>query len=742
MLFSGFSQNMYPEHLTLIGLAILMHVSPSTSCSPNIAGKTVLSKSVLSPCPRNITTLDISGQSLQTLEINAFEEFYALVSIDMYNNEIADLPVGLFDQPFKSSLTHINAANNKITALNNDLFKNNFNLIGVDLSYNEISFVDSNVFHEDLTKLKTVNIAHNNMTYFEPWPYVPNTYDRADGDRLQFDMSHNQISNFTNKMNWTYNLREPFNYRVELQFNNISQLSTEMFYQYRDVADQPSILTEFLAYELNATNNAFFCDCNLYDIARDLQSSLFLYFRVDEYRYRCGSPAHLAGVDYLHDITLDKLICNRTDNCPTNCTCQDLPYLSTLSINCTKTMLNKLPETIPSFSRNIKYVSLYLHGNMITSIPKTNYTGFIKNLTVSDNKITYIDGEVIKEMEHLEKLDISSNQLKYVPKEIQRLSFDDVKIDRNPFECDCDMIWMADWTKLSNDPEAKQITCSFKDETKVIADLTEDDLECTIDKFIIIFSVISGLVVSGIIAGIITAKRCPYETKVLVYKLFRIHPRDRYKVDFSEAMDYDAYLSYDGEDIQVRQWIKTVFMKKLEENGKKKYRFFCPQRDANGGEDYGNSLVTEMSKSKRVFILLSPGFFKDEWRIFEADQAEVEHNGCDDAHPRVVYIIWYDQNVDIKEKIQEEPWKSRLAKKKVFSPDEKFFWSKVRYELPVKPRYKNNRVDNSYTDIKEAAKTTSRGETNQKANQVQISTKCLSHNPKNSIIDLHFESLA
>jgi hypothetical protein len=308
--------------------------------------------------------------------------------------------------------------------------------------------------------------------------------------------------------------------------------------------------------------------------------------------------------------------------------------------------------------------------------------------------LNYIDGEAIKEMKNLERLDISRNYIKSVPKEIQKLSFDKVKIRGNPLECDCNMIWMADWISLSNGTVDASISCSSEGETKIIKDVTEKSLHCNVDNLIIIFGPVVGVLVVIVITVIISAKLCPYETKVLIYRFLRIHPRDRYVVDHEVTMEYDAYLSYDGDDIQVRQWIKTIFMKKLEEKGRRKYLFFCPQRDALAGEDYAHDLVEKMVRSRRVFILLSPGYFKDPMRLFESDRAEMEHNENDKSHPRVVYMTWNEENQEILKKLKEEPWKSRLIKKRIISPDERFFWSKIRYELPIKPRKKRNRVNN------------------------------------------------
>lgn len=657
----------------------------------------VLSKELLSNCPRNATSIDLSSNHFITVNSDAFEDFYSLTTIILTNNQITELPVGVLDKPFKSSLAHLHADKNKISLLNNGLFESNVNLKTINLAENTIDFIDTNVFHKQLTKLELVNISHNQLTYFEPWPYVPEIPQDDDID-LIFDCRYNLIEKFTNTINWTYDLVDPYEYEVYLQFNSLSNLTNDVLFQYRDHPADLSILTELISYRLNISNNPVICNCKVYDLVKDIHSSFFRYYQVDKYRYDCGSPSHLKGVDLMHDLDIDQLVCNTTSECPSKCTCQEQPYISTLVINCTNANLREIPKTIPELSSNIHYVSLYLDGNDITEITKRNYSNIIKNLTVANNYLNYIDGEAIKEMKDLESLDISGNYIKSVPKEIQKLSFDKVKIRGNPFECDCNIIWMADWISLSNGIIDASISCSWEGETKIIKDITEESLHCNVDNLIIIFGTGAGVLVVIIIAVFITAKRCPYETKVLIYRFLRIHPRDRYVVDHEITMEYDAYLSYDGDDIQVRQWIRTIFMRKLEENGRKKYSFFCPQRDALAGEDYSQDLVEKMVRSRRVFILLSPGYFKDPWRIFESDRAEMEHNENDKSHPRVVYIIWNEENQEILRKLKEEPWKSRLIKKRIISPDERFFWSKIRYELPIKPRKKSSRVNNCFVN--------------------------------------------
>ena len=104
---------------------------------------------------------------------------------------------------------------------------------------------------------------------------------------------------------------------------------------------------------------------------------------------------------------------------------------------------------------------LVLSGNNLGSLNKApDYLENISLLNLSSSHITYVDKAVITE--NLKNLDIRGNKLKTLPRTIANIN-DSSKlwISDNPFECNCDMIWMKDWLiDARNVMDKKNITCS------------------------------------------------------------------------------------------------------------------------------------------------------------------------------------------------------------------------------------------------------------------------------------------
>ena len=636
----------------------------------------------LSSCDKSVQHLILENLGIEEVSSNAFEDFYNLKYLSLANNNISVLSSVLLD--YKRALETFKINNNRLERIEEGTFKHLDRVRYIEIQVNNISYIAPEVFPKNLRLLHTVNASYNALTYMEPWAYLPETYPN-DNDDVTFDLKYNNIAEFRNSVNWTYDLIEPFEYDIQMSFNNITTQLTDIKTQYHPDF-QGNDLTEFLSFRINLTHNPFFCDCNLYPFAEQIQNQLFfLFYQTDEYRYLCSTPDALRGMDFLHEVPLDKFVCNVTEDCPVGCRCQEQPYHGHLLVDCslmggyTGTRMYRLPLKLPAPKQG--KISLHLDGHYITMLEPRDYLPQLVNLTLGWNKLTYLEPNALKNMSNLKYLDISHNRLSYLPKDMQYFTTEKVRIESNPFVCDCNMTWMDVWVSLYPSAAAYHVQCSEEDGDRYYIRDISSKLQCDYSLIITIVVVVVGVLIALIIVAVITAHRCPYETKVMLFRLFGVHPADKYRIDSEETRQFDIYLSHYEHDLQARQWVRSKFLRKLEENQKRKYKVFYSERDPIGGTGKYDELLTNMRQSRRIVFILTNEFFEDENNIWEADQAEIEHRSCDKSHGRVIYILW---NESIREKIKSEPWKSRIEGKRVLCPDEKLFWSKMRYELPIK----------------------------------------------------------
>ena len=137
--------------------------------------------------------------------------------------------------------------------------------------------------------------------------------------------------------------------------------------------------------------------------------------------------------------------------------------------NCQSKNLTRLPETV---LQNTDW--LLLSGNSLGSLNKApDYLGNITLLDFSTSEITEIDEAVmeiiVKSVKHL---DIRGNNLKNLPQIVKNVAAENkLWISANPYECNCDILWMKDWlTDNENVMDNKNVTCSgsnVKGELKV-----------------------------------------------------------------------------------------------------------------------------------------------------------------------------------------------------------------------------------------------------------------------------------
>ena len=127
--------------------------------------------------------------------------------------------------------------------------------------------------------------------------------------------------------------------------------------------------------------------------------------------------------------------------------------------DCRNKGLTSLPDTV------IKDTDwLLLSENNLGLLNKApDYLSNITLLNLSSSSITDIEEKVIETITKCVKhLDIRGNTLKQIPQNIKKMK-DGAKLwmSNNPYECNCDMLWMKDWlveTAIVQDKD--NVTCS------------------------------------------------------------------------------------------------------------------------------------------------------------------------------------------------------------------------------------------------------------------------------------------
>jgi len=150
----------------------------------------------------HLTSLNITNTSLTHVPASVCN-LGNLTLLNLNNNKLTELPDNCFTKLTK--LVTLSAKWNSITGLQDGLFEGVQSLVTLDLAYNHIAFIGLGMFanSSDMTGLRLLNLANNQLTSLEPWWYYRCILGNKDSP-VTVDLQCNLISNFTNNLKFQY----------------------------------------------------------------------------------------------------------------------------------------------------------------------------------------------------------------------------------------------------------------------------------------------------------------------------------------------------------------------------------------------------------------------------------------------------------------------------------------------------------------------------------------------------------
>ena len=381
----------------------------------------------------SLRALNLSHNQLRALGPGVLAQMAFLEDVNLSDNALVDLSPGTLP----GRLLALNASLNRLTQLHGDLFRNVPFLERVDLSHNHISHVQLGAFHPGLQWLFWVSLSHNRLTDFEPWPYVLS-------QTASVDLSHNVISRFTNRMNFT--VTREMQGEVILTYNNLTHLHRQDLTIYLG-GQATSAMGFAFFFKWNIRHNPLQCDCHLHWLVDTLSNDLLAENSDAQTYFTCAGPPSLRGRSLGYLLAhAHLLVCDVTRGCPDGCRCADTPQRGHLAVTCDPALrlYTRLPQKLPGDG----LLSLNLSGHALRRLEAGwGEVSRLRVLDVSNNRVRQVSASFLDQASHLQVLNLKNNQLTSLPSNLQRLPVDGLHLTGNPLRCSCDLVWFGNWLK-------------------------------------------------------------------------------------------------------------------------------------------------------------------------------------------------------------------------------------------------------------------------------------------------------
>ena len=148
-------------------------------------------------------------------------------------------------------------------------------------------------------------------------------------------------------------------------------------------------------------------------------------------------------------------------HCSCNCLCYHLFEENANVLNCSQTNVTSLTHLlIPN--ETMWLVAKYNH---IPNLQWSENLDSIQHLDLENSGVRNITKDFFSQITAMKKtkfLNLASNDLKVFPKSLNGTNFLEVYLAGNPIDCNCHMLWFADWLNVTDPHSENRIVKDYQ----------------------------------------------------------------------------------------------------------------------------------------------------------------------------------------------------------------------------------------------------------------------------------------
>uniref|UniRef100_A0A8L0DTF5 Slit homolog 1b (Drosophila) n=1 Tax=Oncorhynchus mykiss TaxID=8022 RepID=A0A8L0DTF5_ONCMY len=384
--------------------------------------------------PRSTERLDLNGNNLTTISKTDFSGLKHLRVLHLMENQISNIERGAFDD--LKELERLDLSENAIQAIPRRAFRGATDIRNLQLDKNHITCIEEGAFRA-LRTLEVLTLNNNNISSIpvSSFNHMPKLHTfRLHSNSLRCDCHLSWLSPWL-RQRPTLGLYTQCSSPPTLRGLNLAELQKNEF---TCSGQSDSAFVQPCSLASGSCPPMCSCSNNIVDCRGKGLTAI---------------PAHLP--EAMTEIRLEQ---NGIKSVPPGA------FTSYKKLRRIDLSNNQISEIAPDVFQGLRALnSLVLYGNKITDLPRGLFEGLgsLELLLLNANKIHCIRATAFQDLENLALLSLYDNKIQTLAKGTfsPLHSIQTLHLAQNPFVCDCNLKWLADYLR-SNPIETSGARCA------------------------------------------------------------------------------------------------------------------------------------------------------------------------------------------------------------------------------------------------------------------------------------------